>query len=273
MELIKYEKITEMLPTWLYKKLAQGYIDHQFPRHLFIETTQRCNLSCSYCPRPNESSDMAFEMFKEIVREASCFGKRSFSLHLFGEPLLWNKILDGINFIKQCNRGHSIFLTTNGTLLKRFCHGLKECTEIIWTYRPEAKIGEDILRSLGSRFRVRLIRQTTPPEEFKRWKKWKNVEIRDLHNYGGNVNCAPCAVKRYPCYHLWLAPAVAWNGDILACCADPKHQLKLGNIKNCSIAKAWNSTMMDEIRHNMLEGKYQGPCVTCDVWKSKRSIF
>ena len=77
------------LPGWMYKLGAQSWIDKEYPRHLFIETTATCNLTCSFCPRPRLRADMPWETFCAIVDEASEFGPRSFSLHLFGEPLLY----------------------------------------------------------------------------------------------------------------------------------------------------------------------------------------
>src|SRR5258708_3002683 len=110
----KNTSILKKLPTVLYKTADQLYIDKNFPRHIFIETTAACNLSCDYCPREKRNDHIDFKLFKTIVDECSQYGPRSFSLHLFGEPLLYPFILDAIQYIKIKNRRHTILLTTNG---------------------------------------------------------------------------------------------------------------------------------------------------------------
>jgi len=229
--LVKHaEKIKELgkkVP-WAYKAGAQAYIDKTFPRHIFIETTAKCNLTCAYCPREKVDDHMQFSIFRRIVDEASFYGPRSFSLHLFGEPLLWPDILKGVQYIKEKNKRNNILLTTNGTHLNRFAAELIHLgvDEIIWTWRTEAKFKEEtkaLLRKStegdGTKFRVRLIRELTPKEAWKEWETWPYLDIKGLHNYGGEIDSlsfgAPPAPKRWPCYHLWLAPAVAWDGNIL----------------------------------------------------------
>lgn len=260
---------------WLYKIGAQAYYDKEYPRHLFIETTAKCNLSCAYCPRPDIDAHMDFELFKKIIDEASLYGARSFSLHLFGEPLLWPQIIDGIRYIKSRNRKHVVLLTTNGVYLERHLDALirYDVDEIIWSWRKEAKFSENTLRRLKGwkKFRVRLIKEVTPKEEFERWSKWPKVEIRDLHNYGGTGLKTTKPEKRHPCYHLWYAPAVAWNGNILICCSDPHHREIIGNVKKQSVASAWKS--MEKIRLSHMKGEFSGICANCDVYKSYPDIF
>jgi len=111
-----YAQMAKKLPSIFYKLAAQAWIDEEYPRHLFIETTPTCNLSCSYCPRPKIKGEMGFDIFKAIIDEATRYGARSFSLHLFGEPLLYSKWFEAIRYIKSANRKHTVLFTTNGTL-------------------------------------------------------------------------------------------------------------------------------------------------------------
>ncbi len=276
------------LPSWMFKLGAQAWIDREYPRHLFIETTALCDLSCSFCPREKITKHMDFQLFKAIVDEASCYGARSFSLHLFGEPLLYPRFSDAVRYIKLKNRRHTILLTTNGTQLNRRCDeviGLP-IDQVYWTWRPEAKFTEETKEKLRrwGRFRVRFIEEVTPPEAYEEWKDWSNVEGRKLHNYGGNIQTSDfssvpdvekgsSSATRYPCYHLWLAPAVAWNGNILICCADPHAKEVLGQFPEMSVHQAWKSSKLEEIRQSHLQGTYKGICSNCDVWKNYGNIF
>ncbi len=260
------------------------YYDKKYPRHVFIETTAKCNLTCSYCPRDAIDNHMELELFKTIVEEASHYGPRSFSLHLFGEPLLWPHILEGIEYIKKCNRRNMVLLTTNGTHLNRFAPELVRLgvDEIIWSWRTEAKFKEETRNLLHREtlrgktvFRVRILKEVTPQEEIERWSGWPKVVIRSLHNYGGNIETdeynVPVAGKRHGCYHLWFAPAIAWNGNILICCADPHQRSTIGNIQTMTMAQAWKK--MNAIREDHLARKYNGICKDCDVWKNYPDLF
>ncbi len=270
------EKIKKYMPKTMYKIGSQFYIDKKYPRHLFIETTAKCNLTCAYCPREDVNDHMDFRLFKEIIDEASFYGPRSFSLHLFGEPLLWPKIIDGIRYIKAKHKRNVVLLTTNGTHLNRFVDDIigNDVDEVIWSWRTEAKFRQETKKKLRDwgKFRVRIIKEVTPKEEIERWSKWPKVEIRSLHNYGGGIDLSkygvPNVETRWKCYHLDFAPAVAWNGNMLLCCADPEQEEVLGNVKNKTVSEMWQSEKLKKIRKSHMKGEYDGICKNCDVWKN-----
>ena len=268
------------LPSWIYKLGAQSYVDKTFPRHIFIEVTSLCNLSCSYCPRERINQHIDFELFRTIIDECNSHGPRSFSLHLFGEPLLYPKIIEAIEYIKSKNRRHTILLTTNGTKLNDFAKELRgKVDRVIWSYRANNFNAESfkLLKDIGL---IRLLIEETPKEEFEKWSKFPRVEIKHLHNYGGNIDLAKWGfkptndtLKRWPCYHLWLAPAVRWNGDITICCNDPMGRESSGKYGEVSLAGFWKSERLAKIRESHMKGQYSGLCKGCDSWKAYPSMF
>jgi len=278
MKLTSLTPLARKLPSPIYKLAAQAFIDYEFPRHIFIETTANCNLSCEYCPREKRKEDMDFELFKEIVKECSEHGPRSFSLHLFGEPLLYPRILEAIAYIKAKNRRHTILLTTNGTVLNKFAQHLGNVDRIIWSYRKNNFSGE-ALELLKRKGLIRLLIEETPPEEFAKWSKFPRVEVKSLHNYGGHIDTSKWGLKehnesRYPCYHLWLAPAIRWNGDITICCNDPKGtESDSSYIRGESITKFWQGERIRRIRQSHLDNKYSGLCVGCNSYRAYPDIF
>src|SRR3990167_1255983 len=134
-------QIKSYLPSPIFKIASQLYIDKDFPRHIFLETTSTCNLSCSYCPREKIKQDMDFGLFIKIIDEASQYGARSFSLHLFGEPMLYDHWIEAITYIKRKNKRHTVLLTTNGTKINEYVDILTKLPidKCLWTCRTEAK--------------------------------------------------------------------------------------------------------------------------------------
>lgn len=280
--LTRFTGLAKKLPSPIYKFLAQRWIDYDFPRHIFLETTANCNLSCDYCPREKIKEDMEFVLFKQIIDEATNYGPRSFSLHLFGEPLLYPRILEAIRYIKQKNSRHTVLLTTNGTLLNKYARGLRESRvdRIIWSWRKN-NFDDYSIHLLREKGIIRLLIEETPKEEFEKWSKFPRVEIKHLHNYGGNIDVSRYGLDakanradRWPCYHLWLAPAVRFNGDITICCNDPNGMEVIDNYyRGGSLTKVWNGDTIKAIRQSHLDKQYKGLCKGCNVWNSYPSMF
>lgn len=224
---------------------------------------------------------MDFELFKSIVDESSQYGTRSFSLHLFGEPLLYPKIMEAIGYIKQRNRRHTILLTTNGTLLNRFANEIMgyKVDRIIWSWRKNNFNSNtiEVLKKIGM---VRLLIEETPKEEFEKWVKFPRVEIKHLHNYGGQIDTSRWKIEdstlptRYPCYHLWLAPAIRWNGEIVECCNIANSGTEvIGKYGDISLSEAWTGSKLRELRDSHKKGIYPGACNKCTSWQAYPNIF
>ena len=281
MKLTLLTQLSRSLPSPLYKLATQSFIDLEFPRHIFIETTANCQLSCAYCPREKRKENMNYELFKQIVDECSEYGPRSFSLHLFGEPLLYPFILESIAYIKERNRKHTILLTTNGGLLNRFADDILRLRvdRVIWSYRAN-NFNDKTLRLLKKIGLIRLLIEETPKEEFEKWKTFPRVEIKHLHNYGGNIDVSKWGIteglipERYPCYHLWLAPAIRWNGEITFCCNVPNAgEEVLGNYGQLCLRDVWVGEKLQQIRDDHRNKVYEGACRTCTSWQAYPSIW
>lgn len=220
---------------------------------------------------------MEFGLFKQIVDECSQYGPRSFSLHLFGEPLLYPFIVEAFQYIKQKNKRNTILLTTNGTMLNKFTKEVSQLVDrVIWSYRKN-NFNKESLQLLQKKGLIRLLIEETPKEEFEKWSKFPRVEIKHLHNYGGNIDVSHVQydkqIPRYPCYHLWLAPAIRWNGDYTICCNDPNGLGVLGSVCDFPIKHYWDSVLQRKLRTEHLEGKYTGICSGCNSYQSYPDIF
>jgi sulfatase maturation enzyme AslB (radical SAM superfamily) len=86
-------------------------------KKIYIEITNRCNLTCSFClPSQRPGAFMQQQAFAEILRKISGYTGH-ICLHVLGEPLLH----PGLAPFLALSRAHGlqVNLTTNGTLLAR----------------------------------------------------------------------------------------------------------------------------------------------------------
>src|ERR1700722_5460339 len=87
------------------------------PVCLYLETTNRCNLLCTTCPRTYEEleppADMSWELFTSIVDQAPDLSRAV--LHGVGEPMLVANLPKMVKYLKD--RGVYVLFNTNGTVL------------------------------------------------------------------------------------------------------------------------------------------------------------
>src|SRR3954449_8987820 len=87
------------------------------PVCLYLETTNRCNLLCTTCPRSFEDleapADMSWQLFTRIVDQFPNIAR--VVLHGVGEPMMVRALPRMIRYLKD--RGTYVLFNTNGTLL------------------------------------------------------------------------------------------------------------------------------------------------------------
>jgi MoaA/NifB/PqqE/SkfB family radical SAM enzyme len=92
-------------------------VPEQAPVCLYLETTNRCNLLCTTCPRTYEEleppADMSWELFTSIVDQVPNLSRAV--LHGVGEPMLVKNLSKMVRYLKD--RGTYVLFNTNGTVL------------------------------------------------------------------------------------------------------------------------------------------------------------
>ena len=87
------------------------------PVCLYLETTNRCNLLCTTCPRTyaelEPPADMSWELFTSIVDQIPKLQRAV--LHGVGEPMLVKDLPRMVRYLKD--RGTYVLFNTNGTVL------------------------------------------------------------------------------------------------------------------------------------------------------------
>src|SRR5712692_5276094 len=110
---------TEADPRRYFEHIGEerGAVAEAEPVCLYLETTNRCNLLCTTCPRTFEAleppGDMSWDLFTAIVDQFPNIAR--VVLHGVGEPMMVRALPRMIRYLKD--RGTYVLFNTNGTLL------------------------------------------------------------------------------------------------------------------------------------------------------------
>ena len=96
---------------------VRNEVAERAPVCLYLETTNRCNLLCTTCPRTyaelEPPADMSWELFTSIVDQIPKLQRAV--LHGVGEPMLVKDLPRMVRYLKDC--GTYVLFNTNGTVL------------------------------------------------------------------------------------------------------------------------------------------------------------
>ena len=296
----------------LYHFTVQRLIDYRYPLTFNIEPTNACNLKCSMCPRDQSQREigfMDFGLFRKIVDESKLYGARNFLLHKDGEPLLHPEIVDMVFYIKKTNPRNTVYISTNGLLLERdltaslFETGLDQLHISIGaaneaTYKKirggDFKKVEDNVKAALSikkekKFKkpvitLQIIRMQETQDEIDLFiNKWKMYDVKfsipQFLTWGGikydSTLNSHKPIKRYPCHALWLSPSINWDGGVSICCIDWNAEELLGNVKDSSLAKIWQSEKIKQYRIYHLNKEYANIpiCGDCNYWQETPNFW
>src|SRR5882672_8674401 len=110
---------TELDPRRYFESIAKIRSENAASRPVcvYLETTNRCNLLCTTCPRTYEEleppADMSWALFTSIVDQIPDLQRAV--LHGVGEPMLVKNLPKMVRYLKD--RGTYVLFNTNGTVL------------------------------------------------------------------------------------------------------------------------------------------------------------
>src|SRR5437867_12227683 len=129
------------------------------PVCVYFETTNRCNLLCTTCPRTYEEleppADMSWQLFTSIVDQIPNLQRAV--LHGVGEPMLVKNLPSMVRYLKD--RGTYVLFNTNGTLLnERNGRALIEAGLDELRVSPDASNAKSFLAIRGKDYFGRILR-------------------------------------------------------------------------------------------------------------------
>jgi radical SAM protein with 4Fe4S-binding SPASM domain len=263
-----------------------NFILRDFPLHLDVESTSRCNLRCTFCDRrplltKGQVGDMEFSLFRRILDE--CQGGRLWGLKLSyrGEPLLHPDLVEMVAYAKA--RGVlDVFFNTNGMLLTEAVSlrlmdaGLDRISVSVEGTDPVAFERErrgakfsrilanlDALISLRTkkgydrpRVRVQTVRfPGLDLEEYKNFWLSHADEVAAVSYQDTRQRLEGLVCRDWACPQLWQRMSIAWNGAVMPCNNDDHGLLCVGNVKERSVASCWHDHLVQQARKLHREGQ------------------
>lgn len=234
-----------------------------------IEITNKCNFTCSYCPRTELMQRPLGVMSAETIRQVvSVCTSSQIHLHHFGESLMaMNEVLYAVRLFKE--KGIVCIVNTNGSLLTPsrarvlFDAGLDKVV-LSW-HPPEVRVGPSAKNSLSvsgnepsSLQHVEDLARELPTDQLKRIEITRvcgtaedeadakgvfrqlqelgfTCSIKRLRNLGQTLHppVPDSSSRPKKCSFLDIPEfAVLWDGSVVVCCEcyDNRPEWVLGNV-------------------------------------------
>ena len=262
-----------------------------YPKRIYLELTNECNLACPFCLKSQRSlCSLDLVTVEKVMRESRGFCDY-FYFHVQGEPLLYPKLPEALALAEKYQI--NIQLVTNGTLLA-------EKQEMLLQAKALRKVavslpGLFLVSDLAEKLKIleQFIDAATKKDLYVELRVWaakdrriidylektfgktvvgnENMKIREklylsfkrAYNWP-NLNAL---IERHQ--HYCIAPrlmiCILSDGTITPCCLDVNGQINLGNIKELTLKEAWASARNQSIIRGFQDNKViELLCKHCD---------
>jgi len=240
--------------------------------HVEIETINRCNGVCSFCPvnrnvDSREFKKMDKSVFEKIINELSDINySGKIALFSNNEPLLDDRIIEFHEYTRKRLPNARMHLCTNGTLLtidifEKLMLYLDEL--IIDNYNQELKLipkAKKIVEycEINPELKSRVTISLRKPDEIltNRGGDAPNYEKIDGDEGEGNTSCL------LPYKQLIIRP----DGKVSLCCNDALGKCTMGDVTTEKITEIWFGEKFQAVRDSLKMGrKNYSRCKNCDT--------
>lgn len=296
---------------WDYREawanIPRDRLETEFPVHLDIETTTKCNLLCPMCPRTmmleagtfaEDNGFLKDEDFSNIIDQAVAGGALSIKLNYLGEPLLHKSIYWQISYAKE--KGIlDVIMNTNATALtkvnsKRLLEaGLDGLFVSLDAINPrdyeKQRVGSSLGKVIDNLYEFIKLRNEFRPDcrtrinmvmyEDPRWmEQYKAFQVMwrglaDAIGYGWFAEHSDSATNEYPevpgfsCAQPFHRMFVKYCGNVTVCCMDSADEMPMGNWRKQPLKEIWQGAVYREVREKHRCGEYR------DIGMCRRCYF
>ncbi len=253
--------------------------------HVQVQTINKCNRSCSFCPSEKFSRKLAFmslETYQRVLDELASLGfSGRFSPYLQGESLLDNRLPQLLSMARAALPRAKILIQTNGDVLTAekglslFEAGLHKLIINCYdnpeqVYRMQNLVREMVGRQPGLRFirggLARMVRHEYG--QIRREialddKTWWQEDTAE--NWAGNIPGSLQEPLKKSCVRPFHHLCVHVNGDVVLCCCDWKGEVIFGNLMRASLSEVYSSPIPTSYRENLAKkNRKMKLCEVCD---------
>lgn len=250
----------------------------EFPAKVHIELTNKCNLSCSCCPRKYIKEDNDFisaELWERLIQECSKY-KSTIMPFWRGESLLHPKFSELIDF--AASKNVDMELATNGILINEknisslmkmkivsiSIHNEKSFEKAIWLAKQKnSKFPLIQISFVSSESTVNTIMKEVIENSKLYSSLFNRVRLYEEHTVDGvfGANSTKKEGLRKFCSKLDNLFVISARGSVSRCtylweCEDDF------DVNNSSIFEIWNSEKFIDISRNYPDKR----CKNCDQW-------
>ncbi len=249
------------------------------PFHVEIETINKCNSTCAFCPvnrhaDPRPRQVMSEALFRRIIDELAEWGyDRVVNLFSNNEPFLDKRIFAFAEYARDRLPDAFIQIISNGTALN-----IEKAEKILpflsrmvinnygarYVLHDNVQAIVDHLDANRPELAGKLVVGLRRLSEFKT-NRGGNAPNRKPKTAAYNSRCA------YPFFQMVIRP----DGKVSLCCNDALGQVTMGDVDAASIREVWTGKAYQELRQTMTQGRGGiGLCKACDnlSWAKPKRI-
>jgi len=239
------------------------------PTHIEIETFNRCNSACSFCPVNRDDDPRALRrmdesLFRRIVAELSEAGYRhKLCLHSNNEPFLDKRIFELTAYARRALPQAFLQIYTNGTVLDaektdRILPHLSSL--VINNYATERELHANVAAI------VRHIEANRPELAERVVVRYRLLDELKTNRSGEAPNRrVRRPVYRSACAYPYFQMVIRPDGKVSMCCYDALGDVTLGDVAADGVFGAWRSAERQAARTAMLDGRDAlDKCRHCD---------
>lgn len=253
-------------------------------KRIYVEITNICNLSCSFCPQNDRTKEfMDIATFEDILKKIKPYTDYIY-LHIKGEPLMHKNILEFMDLATKY--GMKVNITSNGTILNEEIlkkESLRQINFSLHSFEDEQNIEKekylnDILNYavIASEQHKKIISlrlwnltdnnfndnksTLSKIEEFfdykfdeKEFQRGRGIKLKDkIYLNFETVFVWPTLDTDFYeekgfCHGLNSHLGILVDGTVIPCCLDEKGIINLGNIKKNSLEEILESQRVKNI--------------------------
>lgn len=236
-----------------------------------IETVNRCNGTCAFCPANIKSESRPFmqmsdELFQKIVSNlADLDFDGEVLLEVNNEPLIDKRLPDFLRMIKENVPKARTAIITNGTLLTI------EKFDTIYPY-----LDRMVINNYSERYRLKPILKKLYDHIQSNRDKYKDIKIELRRRYvaetlTNRAGSAPNKRKKgydvsMSCLYPFVGITIFPNGNVGLCSNDCFEKTNYGNLNELRLEEVWNGESFRSARKAIARGrKHYKFCAGCDV--------